>query len=180
MRFILLFLLSLSYMYAYSYSDVLRDYEAKNFDKVCSEGSSFYMKNDKNENVLTAVGDACAKVDAINPLGNIIKNLISTKEYRESGSYFATLVLQKKLIYQFMHDGINLRELRLPRTNHVLSVVFENLAIGNYEYSENGNRKVQISTSEFDYLLWLSDDEPKKVHIDEYKNGKIVKRHWYL
>ena len=180
MRFILLFLLSLSYMYAYSYSDVLRDYEAKNFDKVCLDGSVFYMKNDKNENILTAIGDACAKVDAINPLGNIIKNLISTKENRESGSYFATLILQKKLIYQFMNDSANLRELRLPRTNHVLSVVFENLAKGNYEYIENSNKKVQITADELDYILWLSDDEPKKVHIDEYKNGKIIKRHWYL
>ena len=39
-----------STMYAYSYNDVLRDYEAKNFEKVCTDGSIFYMKNDKNEN----------------------------------------------------------------------------------------------------------------------------------
>lgn len=180
MRFILIFSLFLSSMYAYSYNDVLKDYEAKNFDKVCSDGSIFYMKNDRNENILTAVGDACAKIDAINPLGNIVKNLISTKEYRESGSYFATLILQKKLIYQFMLDAINLKELKLPRTNHVLSIVFENLANGNYEYIENSKKKVQITTGDLDYILWLSDDDPKKVYIDEYKNGKIIKRHWYL
>jgi len=180
MRFVLLFCVFLNYMYAYSYSDVLKDYESKNFEKVCTDGSTFYMKNDKNENILTAIGDACAKTDAINPLGNIIKNLISTKEHRESGSYFATLVLQKKLIYQFMLDNINLKELRLPRTSHVLSIIFENLAKGNYEYIENSNRKVRIVLGEMDYILWLSDEEPKKVYIDEYKNGKMIKRHWYL
>ncbi len=166
-----------SSLYAYSYNDVLRDYEAKNFEKVCNDGAALYLKNEKNEQILVAIGDACARVDSINPLGNIVKNLISTKEYRESGSYFATLILQKKLIYEFMLDNINIKELTLPRTNHVLSRVFEQLSKGNYKTGENG---IEISTEEMDYLLWLSKDEPKKVYIDENKNGKLVKRHWYL
>lgn len=177
MRFLVFFCLLWGYAHAYSYNDVLKDYSADNFDRVCSEGAAFYLKNDKNEHILTVIGDACAKIDAINPLGNIVKNLVTTKEHRESGSYFATLVLQKKLIYQFMHDNINLKELRLPRTTHVLSVVFENLAKGNYEIVD---KKVHINTPEQGYILWLSDDDPKKVYLDEYKNGKLTKRHWYL
>jgi len=167
----------LSSMYAYSYNDLLKDYEAKNFEKVCNDGAVFLIKNDKNEQILTALGDACAKVDAINPLGNVAKNLISTKEYRESGSYFATLLLQKKLIYQFMLDNINLKELKLPRTDHVLSRVFEQLSKGNYKMVD---KRIEISTPEMNYMLWLSDDDPKKVYIDENKDGKLVKRHWYL
>ena len=177
MRLILLFLFCLNTIYAYSYNDVLRDYESKKFEKVCNDGAVFAINNDKNENILTAIGDACSQIDAINPLGFIVKNLITTKEHRESGSYFATLVLQKKLIYQFMQDGINLRELRLPRTSHVLSIVFENLATGNYEVVE---KRIHITTPQMDYLLWLSNDELKKVYIDENKNGKLIKRHWYL
>jgi len=167
----------LSSMYAYSYNDLLKDYETKNFEKVCNDGAVFLIKNDKNEQILTALGDACAKVDAINPLGNVAKNLISTKEYRESGSYFATLLLQKKLIYQFMLDNINLKELKLPRTDHVLSRVFEQLSKGNYKMVD---KRIEISTPEMNYMLWLSDDDPKKVYIDENKDGKLVKRHWYL
>ena len=166
-----------SSMYAYSYNDVLRDYEAKNFEKVCNDGAGIVTRNDKNEQVLVAIGDACAKVDSINILGNISKNLISTKEFRESGSYFATLMLQKKLIYQFMHDDINLTELTLPRTDHVLSRVFEQLSKGNYSVVEKG---IQILTPQMNYLLWLSEDAPKKVYIDEHKEGKLVERHWYL
>lgn len=164
-------------MYAYTYNEVLKDYEAKNYDKVCNEGTAIVMRSDKNEQILVAIGDACAKVDSINILGNVSKNLISTKEFRESGSYFATLLLQKKLIYQFMHDAINVKELKLPRTNHVLSRVFEQLSKGNYNSVE---KRVEISTPEMNYVLWLSDDEPKKVYIDEIKDGKLVKRHWYL
>ncbi|MDD3344423.1 MAG: hypothetical protein PHR87_12715 [Sulfurospirillaceae bacterium] len=180
MKFFLVCIIFMNYMYAYSYNDVLKDYEAGRFEKVCDDGAIFYMRNDKNENILTAIGDACARVDSINPLAAIVKNLISTKEFRESGSYFATLVLQKKLIYQFMNDNINLKELRLPRTNHVLSRVFENLATDNYKVVDEGLRKIEISTPEMDYVLWLSSDDPKKVFIDEYKNGKLLQRHWYL
>ena len=166
-----------SYLHAYSYSEILKDYEAKNYEKICSQGSSLLSGNEKNENILIAIGDACAKIDAINPLGNVVKNLISTESYRESGSYFATLILQRKLIYQFMHDKINLKELRLPRTEHVLSRVFEELAKGNYTEKE---KRIEIKTPELEYLLWLSNDNPKKVYIDELKNGKLVHRHWYL
>lgn len=83
-------------LYAYSYNDVLKDYQAKRYEKVCSDGAEFYLKNERNEQILVAIGDACAKVDAIQPLSYISKNLISTKEYRESASYFTTLMLQKK------------------------------------------------------------------------------------
>lgn len=174
---ILLVGLCWNFVYAYSYQDILRDYDAKNYEKVCNEGNAFLVKNEKNEQILVAIGDACAKVDSINPLGYVSKNLISTKEYRESGSYFSTLVLQKKLIYQFMHDNINLKELKLPRTDHVLSRVFEQLSKGNYEVVES---RVEIATPELNYILWLSDDAIKKVYIDEYKNGILIKRHWYI
>lgn len=176
-KFLVYVVLTWSSLYAYSYNDILKDYEGKNYEKICSQGSSLLLNNEKNENILVAIGDACAKIDAINPLGSVVKNLISTQEYRESGSYFATLILQKKLIYQFMNDQINLQELRLPRTEHVLSRVFEELAKGNYAQN---NQKIEIKVSDKEYLLWLSNDNPKKVYIDELKNGKLMYRHWYL
>ena len=180
MKLFLVCIVFVSHMFAYSANDVLKDYEAKQFEKVCQNGSNSYMRNDSNGNILTAIGDACAKIDSIRPLGDIVNRLYATKEHRESASYFATIVLQKKLIYQFMNDDINLKELRLPRTNHVLSRVFENLATDNYEIVDKGLRKITITTPEMDYVLWLSTDEPKKVFIDEYKNKKLVQRHWYL
>ena len=67
--------------------------------------------------------------------------------------------------------------LTLPRTDHVLSRVFEQLSKGNYSVVEKG---IQILTPQMNYLLWLSEDAPKKVYIDEHKEGKLVERHWYL
>ena len=116
-------------LFAYSHSDAIADYRAKNYKDVCLKSVVFYTNGEKDENILSLVGDACAKVDYINPLGYIVRGLISTPEFRENGSYFATLLLQKKLIYQFMNDQIDLKNLRLPRSDHILSIVFENLVI---------------------------------------------------
>ena len=166
-------------LYAYSYNDVLSDYEQKRYEKVCTDGAEFYMKNEKNENILTIIGDACAKTDAINQLGYIVKSLNSTQTYRESGSYFSTLILQKKLIYQFMCDGSELKGLKLPLTDHILSEVFYYLSQGHYDIIEKDTKEVKISTESKNYLLWLSKDSPAKVYIDEYKNNELIKRHWY-
>lgn len=178
MRKIILVFLGLAHVvYAYSHKELLNDYALKHFEKVCSEGMSLLAKNERNETILVAIGDACARIDAINPLGSVVKNLFSTPQFRESGSYFSTLILQKKLIYQFMADGISLQDLRLPRTDHVLSRVFEELSLGNVTTVET---KKKIVTPSREYLLWLSDDEPKRVYIDEIEEGQLLFRHWYL
>lgn len=179
MKYFFYFLSSIVYLYAYSYNDVLNDYEHKRYEKVCNDGAEFYMKNEKNENILVIIGDACAKTDAINQLGYIVKSLNSTQAYRESGSYFSTLILQKKLIYQFMCDGNDLKGLKLPLTDHLLSEIFHHLSQGNYEIVAKETKEVRIKTETKYYFLWLSKDIPAKLYIDEYRNNELIKRHWY-
>ncbi len=164
-------------LFAYTHEDVMRDYKAKKYKDVCLKSAVFYKNAEKNENILSIIGDACAKVDYINPLGYIVRGLISTPEFRENGSYFATLILQKKLIYQFMNDGINLKNLRLPRSKHILSVVFENLVKGNYE---KDGKKFIIKTEKKVYIVWLNSAKKRVVNIDEYIDNKKIKTHWYL
>ena len=164
-------------LFAYTHDDVLRDYQAGKYKDVCLKSAVFYKNAEKNENILSIIGDACAKVDYINPLGYIVRGLVSTPEFRENGSYFATLVLQKKLIYQFMNDGIDLKNLRLPRSEHTLSIVFENLVQKNYT---NILGKIIIKTDSKEYRVWISDAKKKVVNVEEYIGDKKIKTHWYL
>lgn len=175
---VLFFIGMMSMSYGYSKTEILRDYQNKHYQKVCGLWAELIVADEKDENIFTAVGDACAKEDAISSLCNVIRHLVSTKEHRESASYFATLVLQKKLIYQFMLDGINLQDLRLPKTDHVLSRVFEELARGNYVIEND--KKVMIQTGSMKYVLWLENQKPQKMYVDEMKEAKLIKRHWYL
>ncbi len=165
-----------SFAQAYSYSDVLRDYAAKDYEKVCREGAVYINKNDKNEQVLVAIGDSCAKTDMINPLSNIARLLVSTKEYREAGSYFATLMLQKKLIYQFMLDKTDLKDLRLPTTDHLLSRVFIELSKGNYKENDG---QIEIENGNMQYTMWVEKGGISKVYIDEKKEGVLIQKHIY-
>ncbi len=164
-------------LFAYTHADIIKDYQAKKYKNICLKSAIFYKNAEKNENILSIIGDACAKTDYINPLGYIVRGLVSTPQFRENGSYFATLLLQKKLIYQFMNDGINLKNLRLPRSNHTLSIVFENLVKKSYT-SENG--KLIIKTDLKEYRISIKNQKKKVVIIEEYVDGKKIKSHWYL
>lgn len=171
----LLFLSTLAF--SYTHDDVVRDYKDEKYKEVCTQSASLYKNGEKNEEILSLIGDACAKIDYINPLGYITRGLISTPNFRENGSYFATLILQKKLIYQFMNDNIDLNNLRLPRSNHVLSIVFENLVKKNY-IEIDGKLVIRIDSKE--YMIWIDNSKKRVVHVDEYVDNKRVKRHWYL
>ncbi len=177
MPFFIFLFFSLTSLYAYNASDIQADYKAQQYERICKNNGFFIHKDATSEEILTMIGDACAKVDVLTPLATITKTLILSPQSRESASYFMTLLLQKKLIYQFMHDGIDLKNLRLPQTEHVLSIVFEHLVLKNYE---TVNDKLIITTPSMQYHLWLSNDTPKRVYIDEYSNNVRIKQHWYL
>ncbi len=164
-------------LFAYTHDDVINDYKEGKYKSVCLKSAIFYKNAEKDEKILSIIGDACAKVDYINPLGYIVRKLVSTPEFRENSSYFATLILQKKLIYQFMNDNIDLKNLRLPRSNHTLSIVFENLAKKNYTKKQD---KIIINLDNKEYRVWLSNAKKRVVNIEEYIDGKKIKTHWYL
>lgn len=164
---------------AYDKEDIIRDYEQKEYKKVCLQSAEFYKNDGKDEELLTITGDACARSDYINPLGYIVKNLISTPAYRQNASYFATILLHKKLLYQFMNDRIDLSNIKLPRTEHILSETFEHLATQNYEKQgdvfviERGqNQKIHIYTKAREGNIWFV--------IEEYEDGKLMQEHWYI
>jgi len=163
--------------FSYGKNDIINDYKNQNFEKVCISGTN---TDSRNEDILSLIGNACLKIDSINPLGIISKRLVTSPKYRENASYFATILLQKKLIYQFMIDGINLKSIRLPRTSYILSIVFENIVKGNYKVLDISKNKIEIDKKDKKYILWRSNDKPPKVFIDEYKDNTLVKRHWYL
>lgn len=176
----LLFLsLFLTYVFAYDKDDIMKDYTSGNYKQVCLESASFYKNNGKNENLLTIIGDACVKSDFINPLGYIVKNLVSTPDFRQNASYFSTILLQKKLIYQFINDGIDLSNMRLPKTEHILSVVFENLATKNYIQIDEKIIIKQDNDKEI-YLYKVFKDGNNWLILEEYENKKLLEKHWYI
>lgn len=157
----------------------INDFKAEKYNKVCEKGSALYYGGYTDENFVSLVGVSCAKVDRINVLGMFQRSLVSTKSSRENASYFSTLILQKRLIYQFMIDGLALNNLKLPTSNHLLSRVFEQLNAGQYKTLSESPKLVEITEHGRRIILSVSDDEPKRVLIDEYTTTGELERHWY-
>lgn len=175
--FILIFGFSLAQ--AYTSDDIKSDYAKEAYKKVCLESADYYKNGGKDEELLSLIGDACLKSDFINPLGYIIKNLISSPESRQNASYFATVFLQKKLIYQFVNDGLDLSHMRLPQTDHILSVVFQKLATK--EYSEiDGKFIIELPKGAQIIIYKLVKNDLDWVILEEYQDKMLIKKHWYI
>jgi len=160
-------------------SSFINDFKAKKYNKVCEKGSKVYYGGYTDENFVSLVGISCAKVDRINILGMLQRSLVETPSSRENASYFSSLILQKRLIYQFMIDGLDLSDLKLPASTHLLSRVFEHLSTNQYKVLCKEPKLIEIDDNGKKFILSVSDDQPKKVLIDEYKATGELERHWY-
>jgi hypothetical protein len=179
MKNIVLLLLLFSSLYSKNIDELIDAFQNREFKLVCQEGMAKFSKGNRDEDFLGMVGVACAEVDYINPLAKLQRVLRSTKTGRNNASYFATLILQKKLFYQFMLDDIELGYLRVPDTNHILSVIFRNLVLNKYQVTSNSPKALEIVDSGRTIKISITDDNPQKVLVDIFKDGKKIAHHWY-
>ncbi len=158
---------------------LVSDFKLKKYYTVCQDGLNEYRTGHQDEKLLALTGTACSYVDNINPLGSLQAKMISTPESRETSSYFTSLLLQKKLIYHFMLDDISLSNLQLPTSPHILSFVFEHLGSKKFKYISQNPKVIKIEEADKSVLVSLSNDQLKKVIIEEYSGSILVKRHIY-
>lgn len=177
--FIGIILLSSLTLEAKSIDAFIKAYKEKKYESVCKEGLALYYGGRHNEHFVALVGSACAHTDTINPLGLLQRHLISNANLRETASYFSTLILQKRLLLQFMADNSTLRGLTLPYSGHILSFVFENISSGNYVIIKKKPKMVKIEQGGRTVLVFLNESEPINVQVDEFEEGKLSKRHWF-
>lgn len=160
-------------------SSYIKDFKAKKYNKVCEKGSKLYYGGYTDENFVSLVGISCAKVDRINILGMLQRSLVNTPSSRENSSYFSSLILQKRLIYQFMIDDLDISHLKLPTSTHVLSRVFEQLSSKQYKILSSSPKLIEIEEHGRRIILSVSDDTPIKILIDEYTKTGELERHWF-
>ena len=160
-------------------SSYIKDFKAKKYNKVCEKGSKLYYGGYTDENFVSLVGISCAKVDRINILGMLQRSLVNTPSSRENSSYFSSLILQKRLIYQFMIDDLDISHLKLPTSTHVLSRVFEQLSRKQYKILSSSPKLIEIEEHGRRIILSVSDDTPIKILIDEYTKTGELERHWF-
>jgi len=164
-------ILALSIMVLNLKADLVNDYLNKKYKEICTYSNIGKYK--KNEKALSIIGVSCVKIDSLYLLPYIVNNLKHTPYGRKNSIYFLTIVMEKKLLYSFLFDSLSLEPFSFPMTDYVLSKVFEALKYGNYV--KDGDVYVIKDDSKM-YKLYKQED---KMFIDEYENGKLIKRRWY-
>ena len=177
--FSLILLLLFVNIHAKTTEQFIQDFKQKKYLSVCKEGLSEYRAGHQEEKFVAILGTACANADYINPLGLIQSKLISTRDARETAAYFSSLLLEKNLIFYFMLDDISLAHLQLPLSTHILSFVVQHLESGKFVYISKNPKMIKIDDGTRSILVSISDDQPRRVFIDEYNGATLLMRHGY-
>ncbi|WP_457597203.1 hypothetical protein [Hydrogenimonas sp.] len=153
-------------------------YSQKEYAKACQLGLRLFNRHKKNSKFLMLYALSCLNADYIDRLAVPMTGLRKTKTERANASYFATVILQKKLLYHALLDDVDISHLRLPKTGYILSRVFDMYTKQRYVY-ENGVYRFEPENGVV-YLLYVDRSKrPPQMVIEERKEGKTIKRHRY-
>lgn len=179
MKIFIALLLALS-LYADTKKELLHLFQNKQYEEACNLGFKNFSDNSKDEEYVSLYSFACLNIDYIDRLSVAITTLKYSKEARANASYFSTILLQKKLLYHAMLDGYDISSLNLPKTDYVLSKVFDL-----YTKKTNGEKREYYiledeENAALKYKLYvLKDGKIDKVVIEEFYNSVSTQKHIY-
>jgi len=184
MRYFLLVLLVIN-LHANITNKMFQLYQNKEYKKACTLGFNHFKQYKNNEIYTSLYAFSCLKSDYIDRLSQPITALKFSKEARKNAAYFATILMQKKLLYYSLLDGYSLSKFKFPTTDYVLSKVFDLYS----KSQEHTNKKFYIFKDLHDpklmYKLFTIKDYNRKktvirkMIIEEYYDTIKVKRHIY-
>jgi len=163
---IILVLLSITF----SFGTILNDFKNQEYNTICNFKN---INRIKDEKVLSLVGISCVKIDKLYLLPFIIKKLKHTKIGRLNSIYLLTIYMQKKLLYSYFFDNLDLSNFNLPDTDYILSHIFYN--IKHKSFKKEGN----VYMIKYANKLIKVYKQQDKLFVEEYSNGKLIKRRWF-
>lgn len=181
-KIIVILLMTTAFVFSSNLSTLYKLYEKQEYDKACDYAVKYFYKN-KNKNsdqYLTLYGLSCLETDKIYRIATPMLRLTSSKDARANATYFSTILLQQKLLFQALLDKTPLTDLHLPSTNFILSKIFADFV--NKEYSEkDGIYSFKDATKkEMKYQLYIEEsNKQKQMIIDIYKDDKFINRYKY-
>ncbi|MEA1955103.1 MAG: hypothetical protein U9N02_01250 [Campylobacterota bacterium] len=180
MKYILIFLLLFTTIYADKYNDFLKHLNNKSYEKACRVGKKIIYANETDEKLLSLVAQSCLKCDYIYALSMVQHRLRKTKQTRADASLFSSMVLQKKLIYQFMYDDTDISTLALPIVKHPLSDTFVAIRDGSYKVLSKKPKVIVFKKDDKNYKVYIDKKDAGRVVIEiKDLNNKIEKRKFY-
>ncbi len=179
-KFLLLAILFLAFSNASDLQKLYGLYQDKKFKQACQLGLRMFDAHKKNSKFLMLYGLSCLKADYIDRLAVPLTGLRYSRSERANASYFATILLQKKLLYHALIDNIDISHLKLPKTDYILSKVFDLFTQKRYKKIDDKYYFVSKEKPDFMYVLYIeSDGKVNKMIIEERLDNHIIKVHRY-
>ncbi len=176
--FILIFFTSL---YANDYDRFFYEYKNNNLIDACRIGKKIYTQRvERDEKLLSVIGNVCLKADYIDTVGTIQSRLRKTKEARINAVVFSAVVLQKRLIYQFMYDNTDISMFTLPVFNHPLSDTFVAIRDKEYKIISLNPKVIEFYKRDKFYKVYMDKDDDGRLVIETTDRYGNVKEHRYL
>ena len=181
MKIVILLVLFVNLIYADAKQDIFNLYQNAKHEEACSIGSANFSQYRDDEEFISIYAFSCLYSDHIDRLAIPIVTLKNSKEARANSAYFATILMQKKLLFYALNDNYNLAKRTVQTTtDYILSKVF-NL------YSNIAKHKLQKyyilkdkKNSDLTYRLYLQKiDNKMSIVIEELNNSVIIKKHIY-
>lgn len=180
MRFISLFIILLSTSYADIKVSLYHLYQDKQYEEACQEGLKVFNQYRKDEEFVSLYAFSCLKADRIDRLAVPISILNDSKEARSNAAYFSVILMQKQLLLHSLVDGYKLSELKLPKTDHVISNVYELYSKIDNERKRNHYTLIDTKNNKISYKLYISNsNHNKKMVIEEFYDTIMTHRHLY-
>ena len=180
MRYFLLILVLFTSLHASIKEEMFSLYQKKQYKKACRLGFNNFSRFKGNEELVSLYGFACLNTDYIDRLAIPVTALKSSAEARANASYFAVILMQKKMLYHALIDGYDLSKLKLPTTTYVLSKVFDFYAKEKKQQNQNFYIFQDKNDAKLSYKLYLMKDKKViKMVIEEFYDKMLIKRHIY-
>jgi len=177
---LLLFFIFSIYLHADAKYEMFQLYKTSQYQKACTMGYDYFKKFKRDAQYASLYGFSCLKSDYIDRLAQPIATLKFSKEARENSAYFATILMQKKLLYHSLLDGYDLSKFKFPTTTYVLSKVFDLYSqLPKHKQKEFYILQDPDNKSIIYKLYTIKDNNIDKMVIEEYYDTIKVKRHIY-
>jgi len=180
MRIVFLAILIATSLYADVPYSMYQLFKQKNYDRACSLGYKNFQRYQRDENFLNLYGFSCLYADKIDHLAVPLTLLKNSKTARANSAYFATILMEKKLLFHALKDNYPLHNFKLPSTDYILSKVFRAYS----QLTINTKQRVYTLQDTQDphatYKLFIEKEGPRsKMVIEEFYDTMLVKRHEY-
>lgn len=169
-----------TFAYADIYANFNKHLEQKLYFKACIDGKNIFLQGEQNQELLSTIGQACLRADYIYVLAMLQSRLRDSKDARNNAVVFSSIVLQKRLIYQFMYDDADISSLGLPVIDHPLSHAFVAMRDAEYTLLSESPKVIAFTKGEKNYKVYIDFKERGRVIIEEQSPNAKTITHRYL